>query len=129
MLSADNIALFLTLGFQLVIIPEALENDPFRVCTARLSEASLKTSKQTIRKSSIRQKATQIRVRSQHAAFPIEYKNRGLLVISWRDKKPKQQKMLLVILMVTSKLKKRIRKDMIQVKRHLRKHSDSFSWV
>lgn len=74
MLSADNIALFLTLGFQLVIIPEALENDPFRVCTARLSEASLKTSKQTIRKSSIRQKATQIRVRSLHAAFPIECK-------------------------------------------------------
>ena len=31
---------------QLVIIPEALENDPFRFCTARLSEASLKTSKQ-----------------------------------------------------------------------------------
>lgn len=31
---------------QLVIIPEALENDPFRFCTVRLSEASLKTSKQ-----------------------------------------------------------------------------------
>ena len=31
---------------QLVIIPEALENDPFRLCTARLSEPSLKTSKQ-----------------------------------------------------------------------------------
>lgn len=105
MLSADDTALFLTLGFQLVIIPEALENDPFRVCTARLSEASLKTSKQTIRKSSIRQKATQIRVCSQHAAFPIEYKNMGLLVISWREK-TKQQKMLLVILLVMSKLKK-----------------------
>lgn len=73
-LSVDNTA-FLRLGFQLVIIPEALENDPFRVCTARLSEASLKTSKQTIRKPSLRNKATQIRMSSEHATFPTEYKN------------------------------------------------------
>lgn len=45
-------------------------------------------------------------------------------------KKTKQQKMLLVILLVMSKLKKkRIRKDMIEVKKPLRKHCDSFCWV